>query len=317
MPWPKGVPRGPRKAKGQSMTSDPLDDMMAGNGDTLGLEAEAPKTAASQEEIARVLADPTVTDIIRQSIDAAVRAQLALAVPAVPPQGADLSLFAEFSRTITELVNQGTPHSEKKVPPEVMERREAGRKQMLTLISERNAAIRANPGDDAQWPFYRVMDFTFIHESWLTPMTLDQVSKRMLPTEFFFDGVPNRALMPLNAHAKAIHRAFMQWTGGNGVPNAPALEEIAITPNGMYFKGQMPQTMRKHNYKVGEIHNAHFEEDPDVMEFRQQTGTVGPLDPTASHVRILGTLAQPAVQSSSGETPQMRAMRLSVPGGTA
>lgn len=297
--------------------SDPLDEMMAGNGDTLGLESEAPAAAGpvSQAEIARVLADPGVTDIIRSAIDAAVRAQLAKQPAAAP--AADLSLFAEFSRTITELVNQGTPHSEKKVPPEVMAKRDEGHKRMRTLIAERNKAIRANPGDDAEWPYYRVMDFTFIHESWLTPMTLDQVSKRMLPTEFFFDGVPNRALMPLNAHAKAIHKAFMQWTGGNGQPNAPAIEEIAITPNGMFFKGQMPKTMRHHSFKVGEVQNQHFEEDPDVMEFRNATGTSGPIDPTASHVRILGTLARPATQSVGGETEQMRAMRLSVPGGNA
>lgn len=270
--------------------------------------------ALSPADIAAVLSNPDVTAAIRSAIDSAVTAKLAQ-MPAAPVQGADMTMLTEFTRTITDLVNQGVNEADKKIPPDVLAKREAGRKRMIGLIRQRNAAIRANPRDVGEWPEYRIIDMTFLHESWIMPAVLDPVSKTMVPNHIHFDGVPNRVMMPVNQYARAIHDAFMEWTGGNGVAGVEP-EDLAISPNGIIFRGQMSNEIRTRN-KIGTVSNTVYDEDPDVTDYKQRAGVTGAINPEASHVQILGNLHRPAVQSSSADALMTRDTRFSVPGGLA
>lgn len=160
------------------------------------------------------------------------------------------------------------------VAPEVMREREEARTKMMALISD--FYEKQKDGDPDAMPVYQVIRKVVFAETLIEPQYHDPVSKRMMDQEINWPSIPNQALLPINAAAKAIHTEFLKWIGEPPVDLSKEPAPWVLSAN---------QIMRGRSGV----------QRPEVQE-------VGPLDvrrhiPGAQTTRqkVLGTLATPAV----------------------
>lgn len=190
---------------------------------------------------------------------------------AAPDMEAFASMFDRMAMAIAEISDQGT--ARKRVAPEVLAARARAHEKMVKLIN----AAREGGAE----PEYRLVAKTYLSERFIEPF-MPGPDKRPIPTEIIWKGAPNQAMRPLNKVAKEIYAAFQESVGTqeklNGVDNRP----FAMTPGGVVVKG-LPAASRR--------------EIPQDLLADDLIMPGGNIDPTASHVRVLGTVAAPARQN--------------------
>lgn len=224
-------------------------------------------------------------DAVNKAAEAAaakIMAAMATKISAAP-QGPDQNFAEQLALAIAQIADQDT--NRKRVPPEEIARRNAARDRMHELIQHARAT--------GQRPEYRLIAKVYLSERFIEPFTLGD-DKKVRPTEILWPGVPNEAMQPLNDCSKEIFAAFKESIGGQtGRVKGESTKGHWITPGGVVVKGDAP---RRRAVGDGQAPEDYFSGD-DVMVKNDDVGS--PNDPTATHVRVLGTIAAPARQGSS------------------
>lgn len=196
--------------------------------------------------------------------------------------GGDTFSAEALAMAIAALTDQDT--NKKRVAPEEIARRNAARDKMHELLQKARAT--------GQRPEYRLTAKVYLSERFIEPYTLGD-DKKTRPTEIIWPGVPNEAMQPLNDCAKEIFAAFKESIGGStGRVKGESTKGHWVTPGGVVVKGDAP---RRREVGDGQDPASYFNGD-DVSVKNADLGS--PNDPTATHVRVLGTIAPPARQGS-------------------
>jgi hypothetical protein len=249
----------------------------------------------------KLLADPEVQRLIAEQVQASIKDALDQVRPHAPVSNADANVLSELAASLSEMASQGTGR-QAPTPPEVLRKREAADREMRQLIAERNRAIRKarseGGNDEAEYPLYRVVDTVFLGECRYEAWRRDEATKRAVPVEIFYDGVPNKALCPLNDHAVKIHRLFVESVGGTGVVADKPNSDVHLTESGIILKG-LPRGLSSRKTRVGDDFE-HPAESDQVRAYRRDQGIVGQVSPDSSLIYVLGTNARPAVANYTG-----------------
>jgi hypothetical protein len=243
-------------------------------------EAEKNEVVTLTKGELKKLLDETATDAARKvSAD-----MLASMVNRGDNPGANQikDLADQIALSIAELSDQGT--NRKRVAPEILAGRAKAYDKLITQLSEardRADAARAegNDAEAARWlPEYRVVAKTYLTDRIIEPWRRGG-NNDLIPTEIIWRGIPNNSLRPLNAIAEKLFSTFQAWVGTEGLLRA---ESSFMTPGGVVIKGEAP---------VGSRLNPADDLRPSDLEIS------GTADPTATHIRVLGTIAEPARQN--------------------
>lgn len=220
-------------------------------------------------------AQPMVTAALEQF--AAKLAEARGVDPGALPTG-DLSFMRNLALTFAEIADQGS--NRKRVAPEILAKRAESREEMVRLILK--AHVDKRPAE------YRVIAKTYLEEILIEPYRTDAGTKKVLPTEIVFGGIPNECMVPLNDTAREIHNAFMGAIGGvTGATKGADLREVSVTPGGLVIKG-LGQAARR---QVSNLEDSGAGSPFDTgLQIRSN-------DPRATSVRVLGTVQPPAQQN--------------------
>jgi hypothetical protein len=200
-----------------------------------------------------------------------------------PGTGQIKDLADQIALSIAELSDQGT--NRKRVAPEILASRAKAYEKLIKQLSEARdrADVALDAGDKveaARWlPEYRVAAKTYLTDRIVEPWRRG-ANNELVPTEIIWRGIPNNSLRPINAIAIALFSTFQAWVGTEGLLRA---EDSFMTPGGVVIKGEAPAGSR---LAVSD------EQRPSDLEIMAD-----PSDPTATHIRVLGTIAEPARQN--------------------
>ncbi len=182
----------------------------------------------------------------------------------------------ELAMQIATLTGQAS--GIKPIDPAEVQRREEGRKNLIDLLA------RAHTGHGAA-PHYRVLAKAYLTDFVVEPFRVNPTTKEVEPVTVDWTGIPNESLLPLNETAAAIHAAFMQSIGGpTALTNNFDSRNVAVTPGGLVVRG-LNESARRNVTTMPEGSST------DLM------GVRGPTDPRAKTVRVLGSVADPAIAS--------------------
>ena len=245
-------------------------------------EAEKNEAVTLTKGELKKLMDETAANTARQ-VTAELLANMANRADSNPGDGQSKDLAQQIAMAIAELTDQGT--NRKRVAPEILAARAKAYDRLIKQLSEaRDKADAALDAGDkleaARWlPEYRVVTKTFLTDRIVEPWRRGG-NNDLVPTEIIWRGVPNNSLRPLNAIATKLFETFQAWVGTEGLLRA---EPSFMTPGGVIIKGEAPAGSR-----LG---------IPDELRAPDLEITGDPTDPTASHIRVLGTIAEPARQN--------------------
>lgn len=248
------------------------------------VETDAFKDAVKAEVDSRV--SQAVEDALAKFATqlATARADAGTPAPAAGTEEAsdDHSMMRQLAMHIANLTDQG--NTKRRIDPAVLQKRNEARDRMFDLIIKARAA-----GAKCE---YRLVREVYLNERKLAPFRMDSATKKALPVEIFWSGVPNEAMKPMNETARGIFDAFMESIGGPMTPvvGSADAKPVYMTPNGLTVKGEPP--MRRVMPNFG---------DPVAGEYSDDLGD--PHDRNARHVRVLGTVAAPALQNPSDAVP--------------
>lgn len=245
-------------------------------------EASKPASFTESQEF-----KDAVLKAAQEAAKEAVTAALALAREqgGAPPNPGDTSWVQALAMAIAQASNQGVGSKMRApVPPDVLKKRDAARKQMFDLLIEARAK--------GILPAYQVKSKTLLDNVLVEPFHIN-ASHIAEPTEIDWPGVPNEVMIPINEAAKLIHRAFEESIGVMIADDAQA-----VAASRKQFE----------NPRQGLV----IKTSPGIKE-RRVSGNETPSDDltllTGLHLRkhgepgqykdvnILGTIAQPAQQS--------------------
>lgn len=245
-------------------------------------EFQAAVTAGVAEAEARIVAQITASLAAARGTD-----------PVAAPASSDQSMIQQLTASIMAMVNIGKP--DKPLTPEEAQSRSDGQKRLIELLVPVQAMDYDAPGAP-EAPFYRVVSKAYLTDFVVEPFEVDPVTKAMVPKTIHWTGFPNESLEPINESAKEIHTAYMQSIGGfsefapdSAISNVtPDGRPMGVTPGGIVVRGLNVSARRT----VGGIAPG---STTDVMGIRNQN------DPRAKSIRVLGTVADPAI---AGEGPK-------------
>ncbi len=200
-----------------------------------------------------------------------------------PDAGQLKGLAEQIALAIAEVSDQGT--SRKRVAPEILMARSKAYEQLIALLHEARdkvdvARADADEAEEDRWlAKWRVVAKTYLGDQIVEPWR--RVSeKELAPTEIVWRGIPNNALRPLNPIAERLFKIYHGWIGTDGLMKA---EASFVTPGGVTLVGQAPAGSRldiSEDLRAGDL---------EVI--------TDPSDPNATHIRVLGTIAEPARQN--------------------
>ena len=251
---------------------------------------------------------PQVAMTERPEFKAAVAEAAAMAVQAMMKHGvlptqaattaggdeAATQLFRTMAMSIAEISDQGS--NRKRVAPEILAEREAAHKRAVALIEDARSKVKKarEEGDEATisayTPEYRVIAKIYFNERFVEPYVVDRATKEPRPVAVDWTGMPNDALVPLNDIAKRI---FKEFRISVGMPEGLAVTDnrpVWVTQNGFVVKG-MSGTAQRREIEVVQPFDAGF---PEEMRIKRND------DPRAPEIRVLGSVAPPARQSTLG-----------------
>lgn len=206
-------------------------------------------------------------------------------------------LFRKMALAIAEISDQGS--NRKRVAPEILAKREAAKKRCVDLVLECRAKIkeaRSNKDakEESKWtPEYRVIAKCYFNERFIEPYKMGP-NRMPVPTEIYWTGVPNMAMVPLNDVAKKIFAEFRLSI--DNVEPIPTLDNrpLFMTAAGLVVKGDPPKR-KETGAQTNALDAPMFEDEVAVKSL--------PNDPTAELVHVLGTIAAPARQNYQGSHP--------------
>ncbi len=209
----------------------------------------------------------------------------------------------QLAMTMAELTDQGT--SRKRVAPEILAERAKAHVRMVELLKSAHDRVRAaglaDDPDEAQSrgmvPEYQVRVQMFLDNQLIQPYYVgtDKVAR---PTEIYWMGVPNDGMVPLNDIAHKIHEAYRESVGDKTKIDGKWSDSSAgywvTAKNGLVVKGRGPvrQTVGGMESSVPD----HLDRSPSASMLKVRA----PIDPNASEVAILGTIAPRAKQTALG-----------------
>jgi len=201
-----------------------------------------------------------------------------------------------------EIADQGTRR--KRVSPAVMEARAQSLKRMHSLLE----AAQTLPKREK--PLYRVRSKGYFGDRLIEPFQR-LPGGRVVPTMVTFMSAPNLALQPANEAAEAIYEAFIgtisggdQTINGRSVPDPSGSKPFWMTNNGAIISTPTA-TAREHGMVMEAepitLDNPLRGSTPDTGEGNNMGGAIevlGPDDPRATKINVLGTIAPPATRGS-------------------
>ena len=201
-----------------------------------------------------------------------------------------------------EIADQGTRR--KRVSPAVMEARAQSLKKMHELLE----AAQKLPKKEK--PLYRVRTKGYFGDRLIEPFQR-LPGGRVVPTMVTFMSAPNLALQPANEAAEAIYEAFIgtisggdQTINGRPVPDPSGAKPFWMTNNGAVISTPTA-TAREHGMVMEAepitLDNPLRANTPDTGEGTNMGGAIevlGPDDPRATKINVLGTIAPPATRGS-------------------
>lgn len=259
----------------------------------------AGKKAAAERRAVEAAKPATAVDI-----NAIVQKAVAEALAQRAPQsGGDLDrLVSQLAITLGNYQNQFT--GQQLVPAEILAERKQHGEEMKAQIDDLLRRIAA--GEEVEWPEYRIVAKTYLPlangDEIIEPMRRGS-DNILYPTDIKWPMAPSLAMRPLNEPARHIYSLFTAWLGNQGPRDAasddgrarPPLQpdEWVVTYGGRLVTGGTA-TQRIHSTKVR----------PDDAPIVPMGGQIVGQDPMRIHsgpptkqVRVLGTIAPPAVQN--------------------
>lgn len=175
-----------------------LDRPETESDDDLGIDQEA----SSADAVSAMLADPKFAALVEQAV-AARLSQIGTAAPASGENSVVVAALKELSKSFErslEIQASQQPGYTKPIPREEVERRAAGYVEMCALIEEYKAAGKV--------PVYILGEEGFHGPSANGPTLYEggsEIGCLLAPAESF---------TPVNAEAKKVYAAMLQWIGG-------------------------------------------------------------------------------------------------------
>lgn len=217
-----------------------------------------------------------------------------LLVSTADKSGDQEDLFRKMALAIAEISDQGS--NRKRTAPEILAKRESARKRCIALVLEARAKIKEardnkDRKEEDKWtPEYRVTSKCYFNERFIEPYKMGP-NRMPVPTEIFWTGIPNMAMLPLNDVAKQIFAEF-RLSIDNSEPIATLDNRpVFMTAAGLVVKGDPPKR-RETGIQTNALDAPDFEDEVRVKSL--------PSDPTAEFVNVLGTVASPARQNYQG-----------------
>ena len=210
-----------------------------------------------------------------------------LQIKAAPKTDDPTDLMQKLAMHIAELTDQGSGRKPRE-SPEVVQRREKAHDRMVELIKKARAEGRV--------PAYRLVNKTVLAEQLIDPFFLgpDKIPR---PTEIEWFGKPNDAMQPISDAAREIYAAYREWVGDVEETRALQNQPLWMTSGGLVVRGA-PMARRV----VGGLDAVTMEQQAPPIPSYDGFKVRQAIDPTASHVRVLGTVAEPARQNYAGAT---------------
>lgn len=208
--------------------------------------------------------------------------------PASDDRGAsvDSESDAWAKRLATYIANLSDQRDGRKfVAPEIVEDMRRARDRMHALLH----AVR----DRGLRPEYTVIAKTQLNEQLIEPFTQTD-DRKVKATHIVWTGVPNEAMRPLNDVAKEIFAAFSDSISGKALELNQDQRPIFLTYSGLVVNGTPPA---RKTIGGGEVNRDFSFSDQMVVVDESAIGD--PYDRNAPHVRVLGTLADPARQNAT------------------
>lgn len=210
--------------------------------------------------------------------------------PDSPKQAMDLeTILSTLALRIGEVSDQGTQR--KRVPPEELAERYKAFERMGELIAKAQGTAQK------EWPRYGLKAKVEMNSRIIDPFRRN-AKNEIEPVEILHIGMPNVAMRPINAAAKAIFSEYVRYLGGSKEANQVAAPQpMWMTTKGTLIAGPAPNTVKN----IGN----EFTPDPIVIDDEEgfvntMPGSQGPksivstTDPRATEIPVLGTLAEPA-----------------------
>lgn len=221
-----------------------------------------------------------VSEAVAKQMEAFKKDLLAAATAPAPAAGGGVTdilseVLSKLSMNMQALGQQGQ-HNKPRSPEQIVRCEEAHNRMVDLIIASRDL-----PKDDPARPAYRVTSKVYLNERFIEPFRMDPATKKAVPIEIVWTGVPNDAMMPINDTAKGIFAAWRESTG-HETPDIPTADRrpLYVTAAGLVVRGDPP----KRQHVAGE---PAFQ---DGLSF-------GNNDPTAPEVAVLGTVAPKARQN--------------------
>lgn len=267
------VGRRPRRMEGIDMKTESKAGDVASALDLGDKGAPAaPMIDMSSPEFRKAVADAVAAEVAK-ALATQAAAGTALAAASVGGLTGDRSFIEGLTLSLAELANQGTGRIY--VAPEVLKSREAARDHMIDLIL--TAKKRGTP------PSYRLTNKIEWAGAVIEPMWLDNRVAR--PTEIDFLGIPNDAMVPINAIAKDIKQAWLDSIGG--IKKMVQDDRLGMTAKGLVVRnGAIPTSAGQRAPalpvdETGEM-SVHGRGNPGTPSRKPILGTI--VDPPAMNV---------------------------------
>ena len=245
---------------------------------------QSPAFAAAVDAKAAILAQAAVDKAMAPILERLAALPNAPAADLSGDVGAQ-SLFRQMALAIAEISDQGT--NRKRVAPEILAQRARSHSFMIEAILE---AKRAHEEEGVERPFYRAIGKMYLNERFIEPFTVDAATKKPVPIEFYWSGVPNEVMRPLNSAAEEIFRHFRDSIGS--VDKVQEQTAMWISAGGLVIKGEGPARRA-----VGSFDESGHPA-PSLPSFEDDLSfTGGQNDPTKPFVNVLGSVAPAARQN--------------------
>lgn len=232
-------------------------------------EEFAEAVAIAAEKAAEAMVAKKMSELL-----AAAATPSAPGTPTVSPGSVDTlgNILSTLSMNLQAVATQG--ERRRPLSPEEVARRELAEQRMRLLIKEAHEA-----NDPDRKPAYKLIAKIAFNERLIEPYKM--VDKKAVNNEITWTGVPNDAMVPMNAAAKSIFAAWRETTGGPTelVPTADS-RPLYMTPAGLTVRGDPPKRQA-------------IAAEPN---FGADLGFSND-DPNAPEVAVLGTIAAKARQN--------------------
>lgn len=230
---------------------------------------------------------PAFKNAVNEAVNSAVKEALSALVPQIANTSSTadaMGLMETLAMRIAQLSDQGMPEERKRIDPAEIEKRQRAREAMGAVIMECRARKYK--------PQYRATNKSVLNETMINPYFRGK-DGAMVPVTFGWDGEPNDCMYPLCEDAVKIFKLFKE---SRGFYSGALLAKTSAwaTAGGVIINGAGPRSAK-------EIEVPHFNDDPNKDRFNSGLDLQLPNDPNAKEIRILGTIAKPAIQNAISE----------------